>query len=142
MSQPQRDDDGAGCLLLFGVILVIAAVVAALLSVAALVDPFAWMPSAGEMWSDCESTDATGCDLDERFPGIWGHAAVNLVYTVGAMVTCGLVLGAAFALRAARSDRFDDAAALERYRAARAEFVGALVAGVLVAATPIAVAIA
>ena len=142
MAQPQRDDEGAGCLPWIGVILAIAAVITFLLTVAALVDPFAWMPPVGEMWADCDTADGTECDLDARYPGIWGHAALNLLYVVAATVVGCLVLGAAFALRAARHDRLDDASALARYRVARAEFGWALLAGTLLAATPITVAVA
>ena len=53
MSDGQGQDDGGGCLALFAVLLAIGAAVAALLSIAALIDPFSWMPAAGELWEDC-----------------------------------------------------------------------------------------
>lgn len=41
---------GGGCLALFVVILAIALVVMGIISLAALIDPFNWMPRVGRIW--------------------------------------------------------------------------------------------
>ncbi len=134
-----------GCAALFAVLLVIAAIVAGLVSLAALIDPFGWMPTAGELWEDCRDnwdTERDECAWNNRFPGIWVHALVNLAY-VGA--AAGLLLWTAAAVeqfREARTGRFSDTAALERYADARQALIAASVWTGLVAVLPIAAALA
>lgn len=127
------------------VILILAAVVAAVMSIAALVDPFSWLPPVSEIWKDCQDdydTPEDECELATRFPGFWGHVIVNFAYVVAAV---GLLVWLAFAvagLREARVERFADREALARYGEARQTLalVSALTAGL--AALPIIVAFA
>ena len=122
----------------------IALVIAAAISVAALVDPFSWMPPIGGIFGDCNDklgTAADECDLGTRYPGFWWHVIINLLYALVALV---LLLTFALALpefRKARSDRFESAAAVDRYRQARQTL--ALLAGLLagLAAIPIVAAL-
>jgi hypothetical protein len=77
-------NDELGCGGCIVAILLIGAVIGAIISVAALIDPFSWMPPVGEIWAECEddyATSADECDLAERYPGFWGHVAVNFAYT-------------------------------------------------------------
>ena len=119
MSGAQGGGDGSGCLGWVAVAVVLALVVAALISLAALVDPFSWMPAVGEIWADCDddyATDRDECALANRFPGFWLHAIVNLVYAV---VALGLVLAfltSVAELREKRLARFSSAAAAAEYR--------------------------
>ncbi len=136
--------DGGGCLALFAVLLTIGAAVAALLSVAALVDPFSWMPSVGELWEDCpaEYDDPDQCDWSVRFPCLWGHAFVNLLYVsagVGALVW---VASAVNDLREARAQRFSDDAPPGPYESARHELSVASACAALIAAVPVIAALA
>lgn len=128
---------GGGCLALFFGLLAIALVVMGIISLAALIDPFNWMPRVGRIWEDCSGD----CALAHRFPGFWLHAVLNLVYAVAAAV-----LSLAFALSVAdlrekRVDRFDSTHAAAEFTAAQNECLGAgLVLGAL-ALLPILVAI-
>ena len=122
-------------------ILLIALVVAAVISVAALVDPFSWMPPIGEIFGDCPDTAEGECDLGKRYPGFWLHVIVNFAYTV---VALGLV--AAFALavpefRTARSGRFRDDAAVEQYVRARQKITLVALLLAVLAASPILAAL-
>jgi hypothetical protein len=106
-------------------VLVIGAVVAAVISVAALIDPFSWMPPLGEIWAECEDDYATAvdeCDLAERYPGFWGHVAVNFAYAVASAAALGWLGRGALELRAERVERFCGGGAVERYRTARESF--------------------
>src|SRR5215210_4693711 len=79
--------EGGGCAALVVLVLVIGAVVAAVISVAALVDPFSWLPPIGEIFGDCDDdydTSADECELATRFPGFWGHVIANFAYSVAA----------------------------------------------------------
>jgi len=129
--------EGGGCLGLFLVLMVIALVVMAVISFAALVDPFDWMPRVGAIWADCSGD----CALAHRFPGFWWHAAANLVY-VGAAVAaaCAFVAGVAD-VRAKRVARYDSAGELAAFGVAldRCTGAGGLLAAL--AALPILVAI-
>ncbi|MCP9491267.1 MAG: hypothetical protein MSC31_15530 [Solirubrobacteraceae bacterium MAG38_C4-C5] len=145
MSDAERKDDADGCLGWVGVAIVLALVVAALISVAALVDPFSWMPPVGEIWADCDddyATERDECALENRFPGFWIHALVNLVY---AAVALGLVLAflaSVFDLRVKRAARFASAVAAAEHRSAMDQAIGCGVALAAVALLPIVVAIA
>jgi hypothetical protein len=130
----------AGCLL---ALLVLGAVVFALISLAALVDPFSWIPTVGDVWADCEddpATDRADCDLAARFPGFWWHAAVNLVYVAGAGALAVAFLGAVTDLREKRSARFSSSAGMTAYSDARGLAVGCGTALALIALLPIVVA--
>ena len=54
-----------GCIAL---VLVIGLIVAAAMSIAALIDPFSWMPSIGDVFADCPPAVEVGrsCDLSDR----------------------------------------------------------------------------
>jgi len=128
---------GGGCVALFVVFLVIAAVVAGIISLAALIDPFNWMPRVGRIWEDCSGD----CALAHRFPGFWLHAVLNLVYAVVAAVVSVAFLTWVLELRSKRVERFDSADAAGQFTAAENECLGA---GALLGATallPIVVAI-
>jgi hypothetical protein len=118
-------NDELGCGGCIVAILLIGAVIGAIISVAALIDPFSWMPPVGEIWAECEddyATSADECDLAERYPGFWGHVAVNFAYAVASAVALGWLARGALELRAARAERFSAGGAIERYRAARESF--------------------
>lgn len=143
--QSQGDGCGSGCAAAFGAMLVLGALIAALISITALIDPFAWMPPVGEIWEDCSDdwdTEVNECDLHQRFPGFWVHAIVNFAYILAAALTLFALGGAVSELRASRPARFDGEAAAERYREAREGVAGLAVLGGLLAAVPIIVALA
>lgn len=137
----RRQSDGFGCAL-FVFLLVVGAVIAAAVSLAAVADPFAWMPPLADVWADCDDdygTDVDECALSKRYDGFWWHTAVNLGYTV---ITALFLLGFALAVaefREARRERFADATAEERYADAIDELVGATVLIAIFAAIPIVV---
>src|SRR5262245_24803997 len=86
--------------------------VAAAISVAALVDPFDWMPSVQQIWADCDGD----CELAHRFPGFWWHVVANLAYAALAVAVTIRFLANAFELRKTRVGRYADAAAMDAYR--------------------------
>ena len=118
---------GGGCAALIAVVLVVGAIVAGVISLAAVVDPFNWMPSVHQIWADCDGD----CELAHRFPGFWWHVVANLVYAAAAVLTAISFLGTVAELRSARENRYADAAALDAYRTARGACVSA---GALLAA--------
>jgi hypothetical protein len=130
----------SGCGLVIAVVILFALAVSAVVSVAALVDPFSWVPPLGEIFADCSGDQVTandGCDFGEHYPGFWLHVTINFAY---ALVAFGLIVAFAFALRdfrEAQRRRFEGDEAVERYRLARTAL--ALVAGLLggLAALPI-----
>ncbi len=134
-----RRGDGSGCAGLFAVLLVFGAVIAAGISLAALVDPFAWMPPLAEIWADCDDDYATSedeCSLEVRYDGFWVHAAINVAY---ALITGVLLLAFASAVaefREARRERFAGDEAAGRYAVALSQFVGGSAAVAIVAAIP------
>lgn len=143
-NRKKSEDEATGCAC-FLAILAIALVVAALISLAALIDPFSWMPPVADVWADCEdkfSTERNECALENRFPGFWWHAVVNLAYSAVAAVLVVVFVGAVSELREKRIARFADPGAAREYRASRTAF---LTAGALLAVTamlPIVVAAA
>lgn len=144
MSGAQGSDDAGGCLGLVALAAVLALVVAALISVAALVDPFSWMPAVGEIWADCDddyATERDECALANRFPGFWIHALVNLVYAVVALVLVLAFSTSVAELRKKRVARFSSAAAAAEYRSGSDEATACGVALAAVALVPIVVAI-
>jgi hypothetical protein len=137
-------EDGGGCLGCVAVVLVVGAVVAGLISIAALIDPFDWMPTVGQVWEDCpeelESRDE--CDLAERFPGFWEHAVVNLLWTFAAGIALVMLFGQIGPFRQARRELFEGGQdAVGRYEAARGSLVGAAAAVMFLGALPIVVAL-
>ncbi len=135
--------DGAGCAALFAALLVFGAVVAAAISLAALVDPFAWMPSLAEVWADCDDdygTNEDECSLATRYDDFWLHVVVNVAY---ALIAGVLLLCFAFGLadfRKTRRARFCNEDAATRYAEARSELVGGAALVATVAAIPLVVA--
>jgi hypothetical protein len=132
-----RESGGTGCAIVL-LLIVIGLVVAALISLAALVDPFSWMPSVHRIWDDCTGD----CTLAHRFPGFWAHALANLAWTVVAAAAAVVCVAAASNFRAARRERFNDLQAVERYRAARTALAWPALTLFLLAAAPVVVAAA
>src|SRR3954462_707630 len=98
-----RSDQGGGWLVVFLFILVVGAIIAAVISLAALVDPFNWTPRVDEVWADWQGD----CALGDRFPGFWWHAAVNLAYTAVTVTVAGRFVAAVVQLRKRRVARYD-----------------------------------
>ncbi len=139
----RHGDDSGGCGACLGALLLLGIIVGTAISIAALVDPFSWMPSLGEIWSDCDDdwrTEADECDPATRFPGFWVHVVVNLVWASVALAGVLASLAVALEMRRHRPTRFDDESGAERYEQTRA-LMAACVAGALaIAVLPIAVA--
>jgi hypothetical protein len=110
------NDDEVGCGGCIAGAIALGLVIAAVISIAAIIDPFSWMPTVSEVWADCTG-DA--CDLDERFPGFWWHVIANLAYAVLASVLLMVLVGRVLELRDARVARFDGDGPLGTYREAR-----------------------
>ena len=145
MAQSGDESGCGGCLAIFLVIMVIALIVAALISLAALVDPFSWMPTVNEIWKDCQDDGATGrddCALANRFHGFWLHVVINLGYVVAAVVVLVVLATAVTDLREARAARFGGDAAVTRYTEARGAVARASAFGLALALLPILVALA
>ena len=132
----ERDDPGGcgSCLAVFMLALVVALIVAAVISFAALVDPFNWLPPVGEIWEDCQGD----CALEHRFPGFWLHVVTNLAYATAAVGALSALALGVDRFRAARVERFG---ALEPYVAARSQVTIAAAAGGALSLLPIAVAL-
>ncbi len=112
----RKSDDGGGCAIVLG-LLVLAALVMAAISLAALVDPFSWMPPVAEIWEECDDdweTDEDECALATRFDGFWVHAAVNLLYVLITAVVLVAFAGCVGEFRKARRERFSGAEAADR----------------------------
>lgn len=131
-------EDAGGCAGCFAAFILIALVVSAVVSLAALIDPFDWMPSVSEVWEDC---DGDRCDLADRFPGFWVHVIVNLAWAIATSLALLLLMAAVTDLRQARAERFDTREAASRYPAARWAVAGAAVAAGALGLLPIAVAV-
>ncbi len=134
--------DGAGCAALFAALLVFGAIVAAAISLAALVDPFSWMPSLAEVWADCDDDYATSedeCSLATRYDGFWLHVAVNVVYALIAGFVLYAFAIAVADLRKMRRARFSGEEAAERYGEALNQCVGGATLMAILAAIPIIV---
>jgi hypothetical protein len=125
--------------------LLIALVVGIVISVAALVDPFSWLPSLHAIFgSDCHdnySTKVDECDLARRYPGFWPHVLVNFGFAVVALVLVVLLWRATANLRRARAARFGGTTQVEAYRTARADFALAVIALTALGLVPILVAV-
>ena len=143
--QNQAEGSGSGCVTLIVAALVIGIVVSVAISLAALIDPFDWMPPVAEIWEECSDdwkTSVNECNLHTRFPGFWGHAIANFTY---ALVAAGLLVGltsAVLELRQSRPERFDDQTSAERYGDARAGVLTLAALAAMVAGLPIIVALA
>ena len=142
-SRRRGGSDPDGCASCLGFVLLVGIVVGVGISLAALVDPFSWMPSLAEIWADCRDDRDTAtdeCDVATRFPGFWVHVGLNLLWAAAALLGLFLSFAAALMLREERAARFDDEAAYERYGGAR--LVLAVCAGttLVVGAVPIVVA--
>ena len=135
---------GVGCGGCFLVVLVLGVVVAAGMALAALVDPFSWMPPLGDVFADCPPAPEVdgSCDLADRYPGFWAHVIANVAYSLTALVLLGALADAVGKLRVLRSARFESVSAVERYRAARQRLAWIAGGTGLVAALPIVVALA
>ena len=135
---------GSGCGGCIAAVLAIGAVVAAVISIAALIDPFSWMPPVSEIWADCQDNFATSkdeCELATRYPGFWGHAVINFAYVVA---SAGLLLWlgrTALALREARRCRFSGGEAVKRYERARETLALSACSSATLAALPFLVAL-
>jgi heme exporter protein D len=142
--QRQDEFDGGGCAALVVGAIVLALVVMAVISIAALIDPFSWLPPVAEIWEECEDDPDTlrdDCDLAVRFPAFWPHVIANLVYIAVVVVLLGLLALAVAQLREARTERFSGAGGADRYGRARQELALAAGAVAMFAALPIIVAI-
>lgn len=143
--QSQGHGCGSGCAVAFVAMLVIGALIAAAISITALIDPFAWMPPVAEVWEDCSDdwkTEVNECDLHQRFPGFWVHAIVNFAYIVAAVLSLFALGGAVSELRESRPARFESQAAAERYGEAGDNVAGLALLSGLLAALPVIVALA
>ena len=143
--QSEANGCGTGCAGLFVASLVLGAVVAAAISITALIDPFAWMPPVAEIWEDCSDdwkTDLNECDLHQRFPGFWVHASINFAYTVVASLSLFALAGTISELRQSRPERFNGQTAAGRYGEARERVAGLVLLCGLLAVVPIIFALA
>src|SRR5262245_34241174 len=138
MARSSGTSSGGGCGALIAIALVVAAIVAAAMSLAALVDPFNWMPSVSEIWADCEGD----CELAQRFPGFWWHVVANLAYAAVALAATVGFGATALDLREARVARYDSAQAMDDFRKARSACAGAGTALAALASVSIIVSIA
>ena len=138
MARGGSSSSGGGCGGLIAVLIVIGAIVAAAISLAAIVDPFGWMPPLDVMWADCDGD----CELAHRFPGFWWHVVVNLVYTAFALFVLFGFGSTVAALRKARRARYDSAAAMQAFREAHSACRGMGQTLAALAALPLLVAIA
>jgi hypothetical protein len=141
-SQPKKDDTD-GCCACVGVILALVVAGMAIISLGAIIDPFDWMPSAAQVWADCEDdSGGNACDLANRFPGFWGHLTANLAFAVVAAIALLLFVAAVAELVDGRRRRYDDAPSASAYVSARTALVIAALLLAAVAALPIVVRIA
>ena len=124
--------------------LLIGAVVDAVISVAALVDPFSWMPSVSEVWAECSddyATSADECDLETRYPGFWLHALANFAWALASVVSLGWLARTVVSVRQARSQRFGGPGPVEHYGEARSALTAAALTCGALAALPLSAAI-
>lgn len=136
--------DGWGCGGCIAAILVIGAVAAAVISIAALIDPFSWMPPVGDIWADCQDDYATAgdeCELASRYQGFWVHALVNFAYVVGSAIALVWLARAVLEIRDARVQRFSGDEAVARCVTARGMFALACCVSAALGGLPILVAV-
>ncbi len=132
-----KDTTGGGCIALFVLLMVVALIVMGVISLAALIDPFDWMPTVHRIWDDCSGD----CALAHRFPGFWWHAVANLLYATLAVAVAVVFLAAACDVRGKRVARFDSATDAAKFSAAHDQCVGAGTALGGLALLPILVAV-
>lgn len=142
---PNRPEgDGSGCGTLFGWLILLGIVVAAAMSIAALVDPFSKLPTVADVWADCppaeHGPDGT-CDLEDRHPGFWGKVAGSLTYTLVTVLALGWLASTTRDLRDARRRLFSDPDGPAAYRTAREGFVGAALVVAVLGLIPVIVAV-
>jgi hypothetical protein len=104
-----------GCLAFLAIVIAIATIAMAIISLSALFDPFNWMPTVHRVWQDCEGD----CALAHRFPGFWWHAIANLLYGTLAVAAAILFGARVIDLREARAARYESLSAESAYRGAR-----------------------
>ncbi len=124
------------------VVIAIGVVIAAAMSLAALVDPFDWYPSFEALWADCDDDYGTSldeCAYDVRFPGFWWHLVANLGYAIASVVALLIFAGAVGELRECRSARLEGARAYGVYTHAVGVLALATAAVVALAVLPILV---
>lgn len=142
--EPRGEVSGWGSCM--AAVLVIGVVLAALISLAALVDPFSWMPPVGEVWAECTGeelgTERDECALENRFPGFWWHAGVNVLYAAVALGLLVAFAGAVADLRAKRLLRFSSAEAAREHHEAQGLCIGCGMALAAMAVLPLVVAVA
>jgi len=136
-SSSGKETAGGGCIALFVLLIVVALIVMGIISLAALIDPFDWMPRVHEIWKDCSGD----CALAHRFPGFWWHAVANLLYAALAVAVSGVFLVAVRDVRGKRVARFDNAADAAAFSAAHGQCLGAGAALGGLALLPILVAV-
>jgi hypothetical protein len=120
-SSSGKQTAGGGCIALVVLMMVVAGIVMGVISLAALIDPFDWMPTVHRIWDDCSGD----CALAHRFPGFWWHAVANLLYAALAVTVAGAFLAAVRDVRGKRVARFDSAADAAAFTAAHEQCVGA-----------------
>ena len=136
-SSSGKETSGGGCIALVVLVMVVAGIVMGVISLAALIDPFDWMPTVHRIWQDCSGD----CALAHRFPGFWWHAAANLVYAALAVTVAGVFLVAVRDVRGRRVARFNSAADAAAFTGAHEQCVGAGAALGAFALLPILVAV-
>lgn len=132
-----------GCWGWFGIVLLVGLVVMALISLAAVVDPFDWLPTASAVWAGCQDDPGipgSQCALAHRFPGFWEHAIVNLMYDLAAGGAVIALVMSAVDYRTKRATRFDSAVDFSGWREVRDRLRLSTVAVAVLAAVPLIVA--
>src|SRR4051795_13570765 len=120
-SSSDKDTAAGGCIALFVLLIVVALIVMGIISLAALIDPFDWMPTVHRIWKDCSGD----CALAHRFPGFWWHAVANLVYAAVAVAVAGAFVVGVRDVRGKRVAPFDSATDASAFSAAHEQCVGA-----------------
>jgi hypothetical protein len=137
MASTSGKQAGGGCLGLFVLFIAVGLVVMAIISLAALIDPFDWMPTAHDIWKDCSGD----CALAHRFPGFWWHTVANLLYGGVAVAAAAAFFAAVRDVRRTRVARLDSAADAAAFAAAHVQCLGAGAALGGLAVIPIVVAV-
>lgn len=137
------DGGCSGCATLIGAALVISAVVAAVMSVASLVDPFALLPPVGDVWAECptEVPAAAGgsCDLTDRYPGYVWRVIASFAWALAAIGALGWLAVATSDVRDARERRYERPDGAQAHASARHGLVLAATLTALLGGAPLAV---
>lgn len=144
-AQGNNDADGcAGCLGFLAVAFVIALIIGAVISIAALVDPFSWLPSVTEVWEDPDSDGDYGFEeaaFKERYPDFGWRVVANVAWTLVAAIAL-IGFGAAVAdFREQQRKRYESEQAAAEYRKRRGALAGAACAVAAMAALPLLIAV-